>query len=102
MKLKHLTIIAAILVSATAHAQDRNIHIDTHEGKLILEPKACQKGGREATFIESRHNGGGGYGCWYVWNDNVYVAWHTFMGANGSMLRTNTVMTYPAPPELRR
>jgi hypothetical protein len=102
MKLKHLAIIAAILVSATAHAQNRNLHVETPEGRLILQPKPCQKGGKEATFIENRDNGGGGYGCWYLWNDHVYVVWNTFIGANGSMLRTDAIMTYPAPPELRR
>jgi hypothetical protein len=96
--MKLATILAAILVSAAAHA---NTHIETSEGRLILERKPCAKSGQEATFIESRANGGA-YGCWYVWNDNVYVAWHTFMGANGSMLRTDAIMTYPAPPELRR
>jgi hypothetical protein len=102
MKLKHITIIAAILAAATAQAQDRGIHINTRDGRVILEQDRCPKTGKQATFIESKSNGGGAYGCWYVWNDNVYVAWHTFMGANGSVLHGNTIMTYPAPPELRQ
>jgi hypothetical protein len=91
--------IAAILVSATAHA---NTHIETREGRLILERKPCAKSGQEATFIESRANGGGAYGCWYVWNDTVYVAWHTLVGPTGSLLRTDLIKTYPAPRELMR
>lgn len=97
--MKLVAILAAILVSAAAHA---NTEIETREGRVILERTPCAKSGNEATFIESRRNGGGAYGCWYIWNDNVYVAWHTMIGPTGSIIRTNFVKTYPAPAELLR
>lgn len=67
---------------------------------LVLEQERCRTGGQQATFIESRSNGGGAYGCWELKDGFVYVHWTQMVGSTGSILNTDKVMRYRTPESL--
>jgi len=101
--MKTLTAIAiAVAASLASPAIARDHTIYRHDGNLILQQANCPTGGKEATFIENRSNGGGAYGCWEMKGDTIYVRWNTFIGPTGSVINSSVVQQYPAPEALRR
>lgn len=91
------TLLAALLTLATASpAAAQNVYINQPDGQLVLEQEKCQSGGRQASFIESRSNGGGAYGCWEAKDGYVYVRWSQLVGPTGSILNIDKVMRYEA------
>lgn len=86
-------LLAASLVQIPAFAQNR--WIKTPEGEITLQQTKCPNGGKEAVYID-RSFDGGSYGCWEEKGGQVIIRWHTLMGANGSMLKTDKVDRYPS------
>lgn len=96
------SIITSIAFLITAAAAAAASPITTNDGHLYLEKASCQSGGREASLIETRDNGGGAYGCWVIVGDRIEVVWTTLIGPTGSIMRANIRRSYPAPRELIR
>lgn len=97
--MKSIITAIAIIIAGSAHAQ---APITTNDGDLYLGKVQCPEGGREATLIETRDNGGGAYGCWVVNGNRIDVLWLTVVGPTGSLLKSNIRRSYPAPRYLVR
>lgn len=97
MRCTPVTLTLVLCVAAAAPAWARNFYIDMPDGQVILGDAKCRNGGQEATFIASRGNAPGMFGCWEAKDSYVYVHWTTAMGANGSQLRMNNIQRYAAP-----
>lgn len=98
--MKKPLVAAAICLGITSYASAQTVRINQPDGELLLEQEKCRTSGQQATFIESRSNGGGAYGCWEVKDGYVYVHWTQMIGPTGSILNTDKVMRYLAPATL--
>ncbi len=97
---KPLLVAAAICLGTVSVAPAQTIRINQPDGELLLEQERCRAGGQQATFMESRPNGSGAYGCWELKDGYVYVRWTQMIGPTGSILDTDKVMRYQAPASL--
>ena len=95
--MKVIIIAIALVISGAAYAR---VPITTQDGNLYLNNEPCTNGGREATLIETRDNGGGAYGCWVIVGDRIEVLWTTLVGPTGSFLKSNLRRSYPATRDL--
>ncbi len=98
--MKKPLIAAAICLGMASLASAQTIRINQPDGELLLEQDRCRTSGQQATFIESRSNGGGAYGCWEFKDGYVYVRWTQMIGPTGSILNTDKVVRYQAPEGL--
>lgn len=98
--MKEAVAFAVVVLFTATPVAAQTIRIDQQDGQLILEQAKCPTGGQQATFIESRSNGGGAYGCWELKSGYVYVRWTQMIGPTGSILNTDKQMRYLAPASL--
>ncbi|MBL0866740.1 hypothetical protein G5647_09910 [Pectobacterium carotovorum] len=99
-KAKYLIALSTALTTMSPAHASQNYYIDIVDGEITLQDEVCPQGGRVASFIEKRDNGGGAYGCWMVKDKYVFIQWNTFLGPTGSILHSDKVDRYPLPDGL--